>query len=69
MGYERIRGVGVGMVQAWVYQGNAVRRLSDHFELVFADVYITNSGLGATGLASPSLRVSCLWFPRLERTH
>jgi hypothetical protein len=69
VGYERIRGVGVGMVQAWVYQTNAVRRLSDHFEIVFAGVYITNSGRGAIGLASPSLRVSCLWSPRMERTH
>jgi hypothetical protein len=44
LGYERLEGGSVGMLQAWVGQVNAVRRLSTHFELVLAGVYVTDSG-------------------------
>jgi len=63
VGYERLQGAGVGMVQSLVYQANAVHRVSGHLQIVFSAVYLTNSNRSVAGVASPSFRISCLWTP------
>ncbi|HLK48904.1 MAG TPA: hypothetical protein VKT49_12255 [Bryobacteraceae bacterium] len=66
LGYERLRGAGVGTVQAWVGQATLVRRLSPHFQLAFAGMYLSNSGQEIVGLARRGCRVSLVWTPGLE---
>jgi hypothetical protein len=66
LGYERLRGAGVGTVEAWVGQATLVRRLSPHFQLALAGMYLSDSGQEIVGLTRRGCRVSLVWTPGLE---
>jgi hypothetical protein len=67
LGYERLGTSGIGTTLAWMGQANAVRRLSDHFHLELAAVYLTGSGHDLGGLGRRYARISFVWTPGLAR--
>lgn len=66
VGYERLRGSAVGTVQAWIWQGNAVRRLARNFQVAFSTVYLSDTGAEVLGLNRRGVRISFTWTPGLE---
>lgn len=66
LGYEQLGGGTLETIRAWVYQASAVRRLTPHFSLAFASVYMTDSVPDVVGLTRRGLRVSLVWTPRLD---
>jgi hypothetical protein len=66
VGYERVNGATLGLLQAWLSQATVARRLSAHFELNMTAIYVDHFSGNLERLTRAGLRISLVWRPEPE---